>query len=46
MAYADLGVTYQVIGDNDSAIKSYQTALEKKPGDEYLKSQLKLLQKQ
>jgi tetratricopeptide (TPR) repeat protein len=46
LAYADLGDTYHAIGDNDSAIKSYQTAIEKNPTNEYLKSQLKMLQKQ
>jgi len=46
LAYADLGDTYHAIGDNDSAIKSYKTAIEKNPTNKYLKSQLKMLQKQ
>ena len=45
LAYSDLGDTYRSAGDDDSAIKSYKTALEKNPTNEYLKAQLKMLQK-
>jgi tetratricopeptide (TPR) repeat protein len=46
MAYSDLGDTYHQIGDNDSAIKSYKTAIEKNPTNDYLKAQLKVLEKE
>jgi tetratricopeptide (TPR) repeat protein len=41
-----LGDTYHQIGDNDSAIKSYKTAIEKNPTNDYLKAQLKVLEKE
>jgi dienelactone hydrolase len=46
LAYAELGDTYHSIGDNDSAIKSYQSAIEKNPANDYLKAQLKMLKKE